>query len=211
MWCVSFIHYNYKIFPFSPQALQIYLPSFLSLDTVFPTVFIKESIERNEHTITVLGFAVFSKSVCWCSFDYFFFLSYVYNTRVSSIQWKHHRENEFYEIGRKFAANTGLYWCYIAISSKGSKRTRPFALFNLKENDFIRKKRTITLDVGECQSLMKPAEETNWVYGCRLAFRRWGCKRDLMVGWIIEILVTMLNNYSSSRDQSSADWTPSSC
>jgi len=134
------------------------------LDTVFSTVFIKESIERNEHTIAILGFAVFAKSIGWCSFNFFFFLSYVYITHahVSSIQWKHHRENEFYEIGRKFAANSGLYWCYIAISSKGSKCTRPFALFNLKGNDFIRKKRTITLDAGECPSLMKPAEETNW-------------------------------------------------
>lgn len=142
-----------------------------------------------------------------------FFSSAMYMTRayVSSIQWKKHRENEFCEIGRKFPAKSELYWCYIAISSKGSKCTGPFVVFNLKENDFIRKKRTITLDAGERQSLMKPAEETNWVYGCRLAFRRWGCKRDLMVGWIIEILVTMLNNYSSSRDQSSADWTPSSC
>lgn len=45
---------------------------------------------------------------------------------------------------------------------------------------------------------------------CRLGLR-WGCKRDLMVGWIIEIHITMLNNYSSSRDQSDADWTPWSC
>lgn len=29
-----------------------------------------------------------------------------------------------------------------------------------------------------------------------------------MVEWIREILVTMLNNYSSSRDQSSIDWSP---
>lgn len=43
---------------------------------------------------------------------------------------------------------------------------------------------------------------------CRLGSWRWGSKRDLMVEWIREILVTMLNNYSSSRDQSSIDWTP---
>lgn len=143
---------------------------------------------------------------------FFFSLSYVYNKHIWIIySMKIPQRKWILQNCEEVAANSGLYWCYIAISSKGSKCTRPFSLFNLKENDFIRKKRTITLDVGECQSLMKPAEETNWVYGCRLAFRRWGCKRDLMVGWIIEILVTMLNNYSSSRDQSSADWTPSSC
>lgn len=84
---VSFIHDNYKIFHFSLQALQIYLPIFLSLDTVFSVVFIKESIEKNEHTIAILGFAVFSKSICWCSII-FFFSSAMYMTHayVSSIQ-----------------------------------------------------------------------------------------------------------------------------
>lgn len=209
---VSFMHCNYKIFLFSLQALQIYLPGFLSLGIVLPAVFIKESTGGTSKLLLLLALLCFQRASARVHLIYFFSSAmYITHAYVSSIQWKHHRENEFYEIGRKFAGNSGLCWCYIAISSKGSKCTRPFALFNLKENYFIRKKRTITLDVGECQSLMKPAEETNWVYGCRLAFRRWGCKRDLMVGWIIEILVTMLNNYSSSRDQSSADWTPSSC
>lgn len=54
----------------------------------------------------------------------------------------------------------------------------------------------------------KWGRETNGAPRCRLGCRRWGCKRDLMVGWIREILVTMLNNYGSSRDQSAIDWTP---
>lgn len=54
----------------------------------------------------------------------------------------------------------------------------------------------------------KWGRETNGAPRCRLGCRRWGCKRDLMVGWIREILVTMLNNYGSSRDQSTIDWTP---
>lgn len=205
------MHGNYKIFLFSLQALLFYLPGFLSLGIVFPTVFIKESTGGMSTLLLLLALLYFQRASAHVHLIFFSSAMYITHTNVSSIWWKQHRKNAFYEIGRKFGANSGLYWCYIAISSKGSKCTRPFALFNLKENYFIRKKRTITLDVGECQSLMKPAEETNWVYGCRLAFRRWGCKRDLMVGWIIEILVTMLNNYSSSRDQSSADWTPSSC
>lgn len=55
---------------------------------------------------------------------------------------------------------------------------------------------------------LKWGRETNGAPRCRLGCRRWGCKRDLMVGWIREILVTMLNNYGSSRDQSAIDWTP---
>lgn len=53
-----------------------------------------------------------------------------------------------------------------------------FAVFNLKENDFIKKKEerkkkgAISLGAGECWSMMKPAEETNCVYRCRLGFRR---------------------------------------
>lgn len=54
----------------------------------------------------------------------------------------------------------------------------------------------------------KWSRETNGAPRCRLGCWRWGCKRDLMVGWIREILVTMLNNYGSSRDQSTIDWTP---
>ena len=55
---------------------------------------------------------------------------------------------------------------------------------------------------------LKWGRETNGAPRCRLGCGRWGCKRDLMVGWIREILVTMLNNYGSSRDQSTIDWTP---
>lgn len=55
---------------------------------------------------------------------------------------------------------------------------------------------------------MRGGERQTAAPRCRLGGRRWGCKRDLMVGWIREILVTMLNNYGSSRDQSAIDWTP---
>lgn len=56
------MRYNYKIFVLSLQALRIYLPGFLSLDVVFPVVFIKDSTGEMSTLLLLLALLYFQRA-----------------------------------------------------------------------------------------------------------------------------------------------------
>lgn len=78
---MSFMHCNYKIFLFSLQALQFYLPGFLSLGIVFPTVFIKESTGGTSALLLLLALLYFQRASAWVNF-FFSSAMYITHTRV---------------------------------------------------------------------------------------------------------------------------------